>query len=58
MAIFIDSLQTLQKYLVGVLHRADHHAGKVEGVALTLAGAIIWKSTGVIFTSIFANKNA
>lgn len=45
MAISIDSLQILQKYLLGVLERADHHAGNVEGVSLTLAGAIIWKST-------------
>ncbi len=45
MAITIDSLQILQEYLLGVLERADHHAGNVEGVALTLAGAIIWKST-------------
>ncbi|MGB5818771.1 MAG: hypothetical protein WBG90_04740 [Saonia sp.] len=45
MAISIDSLQTLQGYLLGVLDRADHHAGNVEGIALTLAGAIIWKSS-------------
>jgi hypothetical protein len=45
MAITINSLAILQEYLLGVLERADHHAGNVEGVALTLAGAIIWKST-------------
>ncbi|MDP4268605.1 MAG: hypothetical protein Q8909_00615 [Bacteroidota bacterium] len=44
MAISINSLDTLQKYLLGVLDRADHHAGNVEGVALALLGAIVWKS--------------
>ena len=44
MAISIDSIQTLQRYLNGVLDRADHHAGNVEGVSLALLGAIVWKS--------------
>lgn len=44
MAISIDSLHTLQRYLLGVLDRADHHAGNVEGVTLALLGAIVWKS--------------
>lgn len=48
MAISIDSIQLLQTYLIGVLSRADHHAENVKGVALALAGAVIWKSTGQI----------
>ena len=44
MAISINSLETLQRYLLGVLDRADHHAGNVEGVTLALLGAIVWKS--------------
>lgn len=44
MAISIDSLQKLQTYLNGVLDRADHHAGNVEGVSLALLGAVVWKS--------------
>ena len=44
MAISIDSIDTLQRYLNGVLDRADYHAGKVEGVSLALLGAIVWKS--------------
>ncbi|CAA0227573.1 hypothetical protein ACE1MK_10865 [Tenacibaculum maritimum] len=44
MAISIDSIETLQRYLNGVLDRADHHAGNVEGVSLALLGAIVWKS--------------
>ncbi|WP_321290146.1 hypothetical protein [uncultured Sunxiuqinia sp.] len=48
MAISINSLETLQQYLSGVLNRAGHHAGNVEGVSLALLGAIIWKSDGEI----------
>ncbi len=44
MAISINSIETLQRYLNGVLDRADHHAGNVEGVSLALLGAIVWKS--------------
>jgi len=44
MAISIDSIGMLQKYLNGVLDRANHHAGNVEGVSLALLGAIVWKS--------------
>lgn len=44
MAISIDSIETLQRYLKGVLDRADHHAVNVEGVSLALLGAIVWKS--------------
>ena len=48
MAISINSIETLQAYLNGVLGRADHHAKNVEGVALALLGAVIWRSTGEI----------
>lgn len=48
MAISINSLDTLQNYLIGVLGRANHHAGKVEGVSLALLGAIIWRTNGEI----------
>ena len=44
MAILIDNLNILQQYLQGVLDRADHHAQMVEGISLTLIGAILWKS--------------
>jgi len=44
MAISIDSIEILQSYLNGVLERAEHHAGNVEGVSLALLGAIIWKA--------------
>ena len=48
MAIVIDSLDTLQTYLNGVLQRSDHHAGNVRGASLTLIGAILSKATGEI----------
>lgn len=48
MAISINSIETLQTYLNGVLGRANHHAGNVEGVSLALLGAVIWRSTGEI----------
>ncbi len=48
MAIKIDSIDLLQEYLTGVLDRAGHHAGAVNGVALTLLGAVIWKTGGDI----------
>jgi 16S rRNA C1402 N4-methylase RsmH len=33
----------LQAYLDGVMGRAGHHANSVQGVALALAGAIVWR---------------
>ena len=48
MAIIIDSLDTLQTYLNGVVQRSDHHAGNVRGASLTLIGAILSKATGEI----------
>lgn len=48
MAIVIDSVDSLQTYLNGVLHRSDHHAGNVRGASLALIGAILSKATGEI----------
>lgn len=58
MAIKINSIESLQNYLQGVLDRAQHHAGNVEGVALALLGAIIWKSTGEISVREYAGRPA
>ena len=58
MAISIDSIQTLQTYLSGVMGRADHHAGQVEGVALALLGAVVWRSTGEISVREYAGNPA
>jgi|BioPla2DNA2_1021312.scaffolds.fasta_scaffold156508_1 hypothetical protein len=48
MAISINSIELLQKYLNGVLERAEHHAVNVKGVSLALIGAVIAKSDGEI----------
>lgn len=58
MAISIDSIQTLQTYLNGVIDRAEHHAGQVEGVALALLGAVVWRSTGEISVREYAGRPA
>jgi hypothetical protein len=45
----ITDIEVLQAYLRGVMERAEHHAGDVSDIALTLAGAIIWrKDSGAI----------
>jgi len=44
MAITPQDLEQLQLYASGVMDRADHHAGKVKGVALALLGGIIWRA--------------
>ena len=43
MARKITDVEVLQTYLRGVLARAEDHADDVSEVALTLAGAIIWR---------------
>lgn len=48
MAIIIDSLDSLQTYLNGVIKRSDHHAGNVRGASLALIGAILNKANGEI----------
>lgn len=48
MAIAIDTFGRLQEYLQGVLTRAGHHAGNVDGVVLTLLGAVLWRNDGDI----------
>jgi len=44
MAIKMTSAELLKEYFNGVLGRADHHAKEVERVALSIMGAVIWKS--------------
>lgn len=58
MAISVNSIQILQDYLRGVLDRAGHHALNVEGVALALLGAMIWKSDGSIEVREYAGAPA
>ena len=43
MAITAKDVEELHTYATGVMGRADHHAGKVKGIALALLGGIIWR---------------
>jgi hypothetical protein len=43
MALTVTDVDVMQQYLQGVMQRAAHHAGKVEKIALALAGAITWR---------------
>jgi hypothetical protein len=43
--IAIQSINALNEYLNGVMNRANHHATNVNEVALTIAGAIVWRAT-------------
>lgn len=58
MAITINSINILQTYLRGVLGRANHHAGNVEGVSLALLGAIMWRADGQILVKQYAGQPA
>lgn len=44
MAITAHDVQTLHEYAMGVMGRADHHAGQVKAIALALLGGIIWRA--------------
>jgi hypothetical protein len=43
MPVTLDDVDMLKQYIDGVMGRADHHAQDVAAVALTLAGAIVWR---------------
>ena len=43
MAVTLKDIDTLQEYILGVMNRAEHHAGAVKEIALALVGAIVWK---------------
>ncbi len=38
----------MQKYLGGVLGRADHHAEAVQDIIFALVGAVIWRKVGTL----------
>ncbi len=44
MAITATDVDQLRLYAEGVMERADHHAGKVKGSALTILGGIVWRA--------------
>lgn len=39
----VEDLDVLSQYIRGVLRRAEHHAGAVDAIALTVAGAVLWR---------------
>jgi hypothetical protein len=43
MAHAINDVDTLKEYIEAVLARAEHHGPNVGAIALTLAGAIVWR---------------
>jgi len=44
----LTDIDVLQEYIAGVMANAAHHAGRVEEIALAVAGAIIWRKDGPI----------
>jgi hypothetical protein len=54
----VSDIATLQQYLQGVVMRADHHANNVDEVALTIAGAIAWRTDGDLVVRTYAGKMA
>lgn len=43
MPTVVADVDMLRDYVAKVMARADHHAHDVRGVALALAGAIVWR---------------
>ncbi len=58
MPLTITSLNILNEYINGVMNRADHHAHNVNEIVLSLAGAVIWKSTADIEVKTYQGETA
>jgi hypothetical protein len=43
MSLQVADLETLERYLDGVMNRSEHHAATVGAIALALLGAVLWK---------------
>jgi len=43
MPIAVSDVETLKEYIQGIMTRAEHHGPNVAGIALALAGAVIWR---------------
>lgn len=43
MAVTVSDVDELNSYVDGVMGRAGHHAQGVQGIALALVGAIVWR---------------
>ena len=42
----VTSVDLLQQYIRGVMDRAEHHAGRVDEICLSIAGAIVRRKEG------------
>jgi hypothetical protein len=47
MPLAIRDVDTLKRYVEGVMGRSEHHGGNVGGAALALVGAIVWRKIRV-----------
>lgn len=43
MPLAVADLDSLERYLEGVLNRREHHARTVGAIALALVGAVLWR---------------
>src|SRR5215216_5608681 len=43
MPVTVAEIETLRRYVGGVMQRAEHHANLVDEVVLALVGAVVWK---------------
>lgn len=39
----VADVDTLQRYISGVMDRAEHHARNVDEICLAVAGALVWR---------------
>ena len=58
MALTVQSILELQKYVKGALERAGHHAPLVDKVSLALLGAIVWRADRQIAVREYAGNPA
>lgn len=40
----VDLVGALQEYVRGVIAKAEHHAKRVDEIALAVAGAVLWRN--------------
>ena len=58
MPLTINTITLLQKYLDGVIRRADHHADNVNKIVFALIGGVIWRTTDDIEVRWYNNAPA
>lgn len=47
MALKIEDIRLMKRYLEGVMSRANHHAENVNEIILALAGGVIWRGADI-----------